>query len=150
MERKVFVVLLLFILSGIYSCSPLKGLRDGETLLNKNIIKIDKPELKDGIRSILKQKPNRKILGVFRFHLSVYALANKENDSSKFRNWIKNTIGEKPVILDPGLTSKSTIQIHQFMINSGYFNAKVTDTTIYKRRKKANVYYQITAGDPVI
>lgn len=150
MERKVFVVLLLFILSGIYSCSPLKGLRDGETLLNKNIIKIDKPELKDGIRSILKQKPNRKILGVFRFHLSVYALANKENDSSKFRNWIKNTIGEKPVILDPGLTSKSTIQIHQFMINSGYFNAKVTDTTIYKRRKKANVYYQITAGDPYL
>jgi len=127
----------------------LKRLKEGEVLLNKNVVKSDKPELNDGIRSIIKQKPNRRILGVFRFHLGVYTLADRENDSSDFRNWVKNTIGEKPVLLDTFLTKKSTGQIRQFMINSGYFNAVVTDTTIYKKnRKKANVYYLIEANQP--
>ncbi len=119
-------------------------------LLNKNVIKCDQPELKEGIRSILKQKSNRRILGVFRFHLGVYTLADRENDSSKFRNWVKNTIGEKPVLMDPLLTRKSTDQIRQFMFNSGYFNAVVTDTTVFKNAKKANVFYTIRSGLPYV
>ena len=47
-------------------------------LLSKNI---DKEELE----SYLKQKPNRKVLELFRFHLSVYNLANR----GKERKWKK-------------------------------------------------------------
>jgi hypothetical protein len=147
--RRIFrVSAFLVLLSGIFSCSPLKRLKDGEILLNKNIVKSDKAELNDGIRSIIKQKPNRRILGVFRFHLGVYTLFDKEGDSSKFRNWVKNTIGEKPVLLDTFLTKKSTTQIRQYMINSGYFNAVVWDETNYPKKKKANVIYHIQAGNP--
>ena len=147
--RRVFRVLLfLLVASGIFSCSPIKRLKVHEILLNKNIVKSDKPELNEGIRSIIKQKPNRRILGVFRFHLGVYTLADKEGDSTRFRNWVKNTIGEKPVILDTLLTKKSTGQIRQYMINSGYFNAVVTDSTIYRKKKKANVIYTIRSGIP--
>lgn len=129
------------------SCSPVKHLGPDAYLLNKNIIKSDKPELNEGIRSILKQKPNRKILGIFRFHLGVYTLANSGRQTS-FKRWIKNTIGEEPVVLDPELTTKSHGQVLLFSQNEGYFNAEVFDSTIYKRGKKANVIYTVKTGIP--
>src|SRR5437870_11900415 len=98
-------------------------------LLNRNIIKVDKPGLKEGIAPIIKQKPNRKILGIFRFHLGMYNLANR-GKSTKFKEWIKRTIGEEPVLLDTALTSRSARQIKQYMQNIGYFDAEVQDTTI--------------------
>jgi outer membrane protein assembly factor BamA len=118
-------------------------------MLNKNIIRSNKPEMNEGISAILKQKPNRKILGVFRFHLGVYTLANRGRQT-KFKRWVKKTIGEEPVILDPVLTVKSRGQVLQYVQNAGYFNAAVSDTTVYLRRKKANVIYSIVTGQPYI
>src|SRR5688572_2413309 len=133
----------------LHSCSPVKQLGPDEYLLNKNIIKSDKKELNEGIKSILKQKPNRKILGLFRFHLGVYSMANK-GKQTKFKKWVKKTIGEEPVILDPTLTVKSHSQVLLYVQNEGYFNATVTDSTEYKKRKKAKVIYTIKSGDPYI
>ncbi len=133
-------------LCALASCSPYKQLYPGEHLLNKNIVKVDKPELKDGIKAIIKQKANRKILGVFRFHLGVYTLGN-QGKSNRFKNWLKYTVGEEPVILDTLYTGKSTQQIKLFMANNGYFNAVVKDSTIYKK-KKAFVRYVITSNKP--
>lgn len=134
------------IITGLYSCSPYKQLDKDEYLLNRNIVKVDKPDLKEGIKAIIKQKANRKILGVFRFHLGVYTLGNR-GKPTKFKNWLKYTVGEEPVILDTLYTHKSTSQIKLFMANNGYFNAEVKDTTIY-RKKKAFVKYMITGKDP--
>lgn len=129
------------------SCSPVKHLGPEAWLLNKNVVKSDKAELNEGIKSILKQKPNRKILGLFRFHLGVYTLANRGQQST-FKKWIKRTIGEEPVVLDPLLTLKSHAQVLQFSQNEGYFNAEVFDTTIFKNGKKANVIYTVITGEP--
>ena len=96
------------------ACSPVKDLGPDEYLLNKNILKSNKPELSQGAKPILKQKPNRKILGLFRFHLGVYNLANK-GKQTKFKKWVKKTIGEEPVILEPALTLKSKSQLLQYM-----------------------------------
>ncbi len=130
----------------LFSCNPYKQLEQGEYLLNRNTIKIDKPELKEGAKAIIKQKANRKILGIFRFHLGVYTLGN-QGRSSKFKNWLKYTVGEEPVVLDTSYTSKSTRQIKQYMQNNGYFDADVSDTTIYKK-KKAFVRYTIKSKQP--
>ena len=134
------------ILSGLYSCSPYKQLDKDEYLLNRNIVKVDKPELKEGIKAIIKQKANRKILGLFRFHLGVYTMGNR-GKPTKFKNWLKHTVGEEPVILDTLYTNKSTSQIKLFMANNGYFNAEVKDSTIY-RKKKAFVKYKIAGNEP--
>lgn len=120
---------------------------DKAILLNKNIIKVDKSNLKDGITPIIKQKPNRKILGLFRFHLGVYNLFNR-GDSTKFKTWVKETIGEKPVLLDTALTKRSNLQVRQYMQNTGYFHALVRDTTLYISKHKANVKYIITTNQP--
>ncbi len=72
-------ILFLLLVTVLSACRPAKNLGPNEYLLEKNNIvtdkslKIEKPELEGYIR----QKPNRKILGVFRFHLGVYNMVDK-------------------------------------------------------------------------
>lgn len=90
------------------------------------------------------------MLGVLRFHLGMYNLANR-GDSTKFKEWVMRTIGEEPVLLDTVLTARSRKQIKQFMNNIGYFNAEVTDTILVaKSGKKADVIYTIKSNAPYI
>jgi len=139
-------LLLSALLAGMSSCQVTKPLDEREYLLDKNIIKSDLPGVRENLAGILKQKPNRKILGLFRFHLGVYNMGNRGKES-RFKNWLKNTVGEPPVILDNGLTRKSNQQMEVYMQNSGYFDAHVEDTTIL-RKKKARVIYTVTSGEP--
>jgi hypothetical protein len=159
------------------ACNPAKKLREGEYLLDKNFIvdkdtKIDKNE----IENYIKQKPNRRILVLFRFHLWLYNLANEEkvkrkriaynkkierkntkrlakgkkakrSDKQLMGEWLLE-IGEAPVKLDTLLTEKSTKQIKLFLNNKGFFINSVTDSIHYKKRKKAVVYYKIKAAEP--
>jgi hypothetical protein len=159
------------------SCNPSKKLKEGEFLLERNYIidkdtKIDKSE----IENYIKQKPNRKIFVLFRFHLWLYNLANenkikkkrerynkkfekknnkriakgkkaKKNDRQLVGEWLLN-IGESPVKLDTLLTNKSSKQIQLFLQNKGFFINTVSDSTVYKRSKKATVTYKIKAAEP--
>lgn len=122
----------------IASCSPTRKLAENEYLLKKNEVRvakegtnIDKSELEGYIR----QKPNRKILGVFRFHLQAYNLG-KSMSETKFSNWLMNTVGEQPVIVDKQLAASTERQFEIYLANKGYFNATVTDTIVYVRKKK--------------
>jgi hypothetical protein len=139
-------LLIVFFILVLSACSPYKQLDKDQYLLDRNVVITDKPELKDGIKAIIKQKANRRILGVFRFHLTVYSIGNR-GKPNKFKNWLKNTVGEEPVLLDTLFTNKSSSQIKQFMAKNGYFKAEVNDTTIY-RHKKAKVKYIIKANEP--
>jgi outer membrane protein assembly factor BamA len=160
------------------SCNPAKKLGKDEHLLNKNYV-IDKDTRlpKNGIESYIKQKPNRKILLVIRFHLWLYNQANEErvkrkrilhdqkierknarrtakgkaakkSDRQLFGEWLLN-IGEPPVIYDSLLAEKSARQIKSFLNNKGYFISTVRDSVVY-RRKRAIVYYIIEAAAPYI
>tara|TARA_R110001592_G_C13163072_1_gene749103 strand:- start:35 stop:2218 length:2184 start_codon:yes stop_codon:yes gene_type:complete len=99
--------------------------------------KIDKEEL----YRINKQKPNKKILGLFRFHLGAYNLFYKRVEN------FKNTIGEPPVIYDSTLTSSSAKQIGLYLNNRGYFHNNVTYAT-KTRKNKIKLYYNIKSGVP--
>ena len=160
-----------------FACNPTRKLVQGEYLLQKNHVidrdtKIDKSE----IESYIKQKPNRKILLVFRFHLWLHNLANedrikrkrilhdkkvekrnerriakgkepKKNDRQLFGEWLLS-VSEPPVICDSFLAQKSAKQIKLFLDNKGYFVSSVKDSISYGKRKKASVYYKIKASAP--
>lgn len=160
-----------------FACNPTRKLVKDEFLLQKNHIidkdtKIDKSEFE----SYIKQKPNRKILLVFRFHLWLHNLANedkirekrilqdkkaedknnrriakgkkpKKNDRQLFGEWLLN-VSEPPVIYDTLLAQKSAKQIKLFMNNKGFFVSSVKDSVYYGKRKKASVYYLIKAAAP--
>ena len=138
------VVFATIILTG---CSGIRHLEEGQYLLNKSTIKTDHREFHEEMMTILKQKPNRKILGIFRFHLGIYTLAD-HGRPTRFKKWIKNTIGEAPVILDTLLTKRSADQLLIYMQNHGYFNAEVKDSIKYRKRHRANVTFLIRSNAP--
>lgn len=159
------------------SCSPTRKLAEDEYLLVKNSVKIAERKHSidtDELSGLIRQKPNRRILGFFRFHLQVHNLVNEEkvarraleleakNDRRNarrlakgkdpkdrrrsFGEWLMD-IGEEPTILDTGITENSREQLEIYMRSKGYFRALVTDTTVYKK-KKAKVVYNIEPGLP--
>ena len=119
-------MVLLFLLS---SCNPTKYLKPDEIFLQKNKIKVDARRIdKDDLKAIVKQKTNKKILGLFKFHLWVN---NRYKEDSE--NRVKLNVGELPVIYDSLLTDKTVKQIKLYTDKRGYFDSKVSFTT--KKRK---------------
>lgn len=121
-------------------------------MMSSYIVKVDNRKIDaDELENIVKQKPNKAIIRIgnhryIRFHLWFYNFANN-GKTRNYKNWLKNVIGEEPVILDTGLTQKSTAQLRLFLIKKGYFNAEVKDTTVYKKQQSW-VTYKIKAGEP--
>lgn len=125
---------------------------------------------------ILKQKANRKTASLFRFNLRMHnipsptktqhriikehrKLMNKNmrrlskgkdtlEYSQTLSEWLMFTVGEPAVIIDTGAVSRSTEQLELYMQKKGYFNAKVRDSVVYKKKRKAEVYYIVTPGQP--
>src|SRR5689334_20016151 len=101
-----FLLILIF----LSACNPLKKLPQGNYFLNKNIVRADSIKLsKDETNASLKQKPNRKILGVLRLHLGLYYLGSRGDtviEGRKFpvktwksiKRWFRS-IGEEPVLV---------------------------------------------------
>lgn len=146
------------------SCNPTRKLGKHDYLLVENEIidnstKLDKEEIK----SYIKQKPNRKILGIVRFHLAIYNLVDQkkmidkkkeyvkrvkeenierraegkkelDEDKQTWREWLVD-IGEAPVLLDSLLMQKSAKQVKLFLNNKGYFNSIVRDSVVVHDKK---------------
>lgn len=132
----------------MFSCNPTKRVPEGEFLLSSNRVKTDNISLdKDELLTVLKQRPNRKILKTYRFYLHAYNAARVFKDSSRIRNWLETSVGEEPVLLDTTLAEKSASQLKILMRNKGYYNAEVLKTIAYKG-KKAVVTYDIRSKRP--
>jgi len=170
------LLILIFILFS--QCSPTRKLQENQYLLKKNKIQGDKSILTNAeLLSYVKQKPNKKILNLFRFHLFVYNLVDQEKykieypkqiekrrllnekrklNNKKLRNpepfnfdrWLL-TIGEAPVIIDTSIINRSSKQLEILLKNHGYFDAIVTDSVkLNKKFKTAEIFFKIIVGAP--
>lgn len=127
----------------------------------------------DELESIIKQRPNKRILGV-PFYLWVYNLPNperierrRERNSEKFARrdakrakrakppyktlgeWLMETVGEPPVLFEANSMKKTSEQMQNYLINKGYFNNKVVDSVhADTTRRRASVFYTILPGRP--
>ena len=129
------------------ACMPARNLPDGQYLLNRNKIEIEDADIKPHeLRSYIRQQPNRRIFGFYRFHLNVYQFADRGRET-RVRNWMKNTIGEAPVIFNPGLVDQTVRQFELYMQNKGYFNAQVSHDVSF-RGKRAIVHYEVQGNIP--
>lgn len=141
-----FLFLILFALAAIMqSCMPTRNISEGQYLLTRNRIAIqgNGVDVHD-LRELIRQEPNRKLLGFYRFHLNVYQFADRREEN-RFRNWMKNTIGEPPVLFDPILSEQTRRQFELYLHNKGYFNATIENDVKF-RRKKATVTYTVKTG----
>ncbi len=142
----VLFLLILLVLFGS-SCSVQSKLDENKYLLVKNNIEIEDSEVKSSeLKRYVRQTPNKKILGFYRFHLGVYLLADRGKEN-RFKRWMKNTIGEPPVIYDPVLTQSTVRQFELYMQSKGYFDAKVRFEE-KESRKRMRVTYYVEGNEP--
>ena len=142
---RYFLFLLIFFV--LYSCSATKFVPEGEYLLDKVKIESDVPSY--GIlelRPYLRQQPNHKMFGLNKTMFQIYNMAGK--DDGKWHNrFIKEKIGEAPVIFDSTLVDKTNSELEKFFINKGYINVEVS-SEIIRNDKKADVIYRIRGNTP--
>lgn len=137
-----YIIYLLFATT-LLSCNPTRFVSENEYLLNKVKVKNDNKKIDlDEAESYIKQKPNKHILFIFRFHLAVYNLAHIGKER-KWKTKIGNVVGEEPVVFDVTKTEKSCEQIKSYLTNKGYYYSNVTDSITQKHKKKVNVTYYI-------
>ena len=141
------ILLVLFLTVLIFqSCNPTKYVPEGKYLLADNKIKSDKNKeiQKKEFKSYIRQKPNKKFLGI-RFKLGLYNLSNLKKEKG-FSKWLRK-IGEPPVIFDETQDVKSSQQLASLLEQNGYFQAEIDDTLWYIKQK-AFVEYRITMNKP--
>jgi hypothetical protein len=133
----------------LFSCKSTKLVKEGEHLLTKNKVVYEKSnDHLSGVEAQIKHKPNRRILGTIRFHLSVYNIASSKRDSIKnsknrVKRYFRKHVGESPVKLDSGLVNNSAKNIQDYLVSKGYFDIQVTPIIQYHRKKRAMVTYKI-------
>lgn len=138
----LFLVLVLLFIS---SCSPVKNVPEDKYLVDRYRIKVAEGKVKkDEIKNYVRQKPNKRILGI-RFHLWLYNMAKKDKEEG-LSNWLR-TIGEEPIIYDEFLTQKSSEHLKSYLNNKGYYNSIVTDM-VQLKRKRARILYKVQVNEP--
>ena len=147
----IFLSIFIFQFS-LPSCNTTKFVPQDKYLLNKVRVKCeDDPSVDVGsLRNYLRQKQNTEILGFWKMQLDVYNTAPTDTTTKTRKKLARNAMkmGEAPVIYDEDLTIVSMQQLRQQMNNLGYFNAQVDTQKIYKKNRKIEVNYLITANHP--
>ncbi|MFV8327342.1 BamA/TamA family outer membrane protein [Flavobacterium sp. ZS1P14] len=146
--------LLYFLFSALFasSCSSTKFLAEGELLYTGATVKVEgneitkkeKKALKTALKDILRPKPNSSFLGL-RPKLYLYNLAGTPKKEKGWRYWLKNKVGEPPVLYSQVDLEYSKSVLQNFSENAGYFNTRTTaDST--RHGKKATAEYSIKPG----
>ena len=134
-----------FVLLFIYSCSNIKYLPKGEMLYVGGEVTVEdtlmsKKERKDmakEMEDLLRPKPNRKILG-WRFKLTMYNLAGEPKKDKGFRYWLRNKVGEPPVMFSQVDLDYNADVLQNRSENRGYFKTRTSaDSTSSNRKAKA-------------
>ncbi|MBR3465919.1 MAG: BamA/TamA family outer membrane protein [Bacteroidales bacterium] len=159
MNRNVWTVL--FVILGsicLYSCSSVRHLPPGQSMLVKNEVKVvdaKSPDF-DNLRTYVRPVTNKKFMDLFRIKTVFYDWGQPTYDKNgntkdgKFKKFLREKVGEPPVLLDSMEIKNSVDQLKIVMKQIGYFDADVDYKVTYRRKdhKKSKVDYFITAHDP--
>jgi len=145
------VILFTVLIGTVVSCKPTRHIQDGQHLVTRSVIHINENKVHEfeldesDIKGIIKQSPNRRILGLVPFHLGIWNFAETHRKEKKFNQYLRSTVGEAPVIYEPLLLEKSEDQILRHLHNSGYFNARVRTYALLDHNT-AELHYYIHSG----
>lgn len=121
------------------SCRSAKYLEKDQALVVNNEIKGIPGDLKEEAQNYISNevRPNS------RMNLFIYNLFNTKRGKYKTEK-IRN-VGEPPNIVDTSLVELSGQHIEGFLVNKGFFDAKVLPD-IKVRKKKATIHYNVQSG----
>ncbi|VDH03522.1 translocation and assembly module lipoprotein TamL [Bergeyella zoohelcum] len=135
----------------LHSCNT-RYLQENELLYTGADVKIKNDTLKKSnakalqaaLESQLTPKPNSSLLGL-RPKLWIYNITPEPTKNKGLKHWLKNKVGEKPVLLSHVDRDFNQQIIENYAENKGYFNAKASYDTI-THGKKAKVEYTLHTG----
>ena len=139
LSRSIMLIVAYFF---ILSCSNTKKLVDNQTLLVKNKLTYSnvKADLisKQVFQNTLRPRPNRKVLGT-RARLRVYnAMGEPKKDN--FWMFVKENMGEEPVLYDQEFNDKVAEVLIQKSKDNGFFHVELYVSTKTKRKKTIVTY----------
>lgn len=137
---------------GLISCGT-SNLKNGERLYTGAEINIEsdelskstKNELKEGLQAKVTPKPNMTFLGL-RPKLFINNLVGDTDKEKGIKHWIKEKLGEEPVLLEDVDREFNRDIIVNYAENKGFFNASATYDTVSKK-KTAKVIYKVKPRD---
>ena len=141
-----FIIFFIFSMLFVTSCSNTKFLPEGEYLYiggkvkveNKEISKKERKALQAELAKLIRPKPNKKILGL-RPRLYIYNLVDTVRKEKGFKHWLKNKVGEAPVLFSQVDLEYNKSVLQNFAENHGHFNAETTaDSTRFGKKIEAN------------
>lgn len=145
-KDKSIVLLFIMFLFLFSACNTVKYVPEDKYLLDRNYLRIEGKNVnKKDVELLIQQKPNKRILGLVRFHLGLYNLS-KPGKNTWFSKAFRK-IGEEPVIYDDDMKEQTKRQINLYLKNKGYYNSLITDTLLIKR-KTVRVHYSVKTGVP--
>lgn len=143
MKNSLFIAFIFF----VTACNVTKRLPPGEKLYTGATVKMDdkklskkkKKELKNDLKTFIRPKPNTSILGI-RYKLWIYQVAGNPKKEKGLRNWLRNKLGEPPVLASSVNLQRNTELLTNRMQNKGYFQAQALGDTLVKNKKVQAVY----------
>jgi outer membrane protein insertion porin family len=147
LNRSLLLVLILF----TASCNVTKHLPEGEKLFDGATVKVNEEnkkirnELKSELGALVRPGTNKKIFG-FRYKLYFYYVAG-EPKGKGLRKFIREKLGEEPVLASQANLEKNRIVLENRMQNRGFFHASVTgDTIVSEKKKTVKFSFEATTG----
>lgn len=145
-------IVLLLMAMLISSCSNTKYLAKGQTLYLGSTVKVvdsankEKDYLEEVLLDAIRPKRNKKIFGV-RFKLTMYNLAGEPKSEKGLRKYIRDKIGEPPVLGETfNLKRNEQILVNKLQ-NNGYFHPEIISQRIDDTLKKTTVgKFEVLAG----
>lgn len=132
----------------VISCSTTKRLKPGQFLYTGADVIInpdsskkidDQKDVKTTLEKKTRPRPNKSILGV-KYKLLIHNLAPDSVKPKGIGNWLKNKIGEPPVLLSEVKLKYNTDVLKSYLISQGYLQAEVEGDTVIKGKKGKAVY----------
>ncbi|KUJ62215.1 hypothetical protein AR687_09345 [Flavobacteriaceae bacterium CRH] len=144
---KYFIALSLFF---VFGCSNTKYLPEGDllyvgssvTVKDSVIKKKERKALEKELEDLLRPKPNKQILGL-RPKLWIYNIAGEPKKQKGIRYWLRNKVGEEPVLFSKVDLDYNASVLRNFTENRGYFKVRVSaDSTAKNKRATAEYTVQ--------
>lgn len=149
LKRHRYYVLICGLLS-LEACSNIKYLPKGEKLYIGGDVKIEGDSIKKGekkalrteLKGLLRPQPNTTFLGL-RPKLFAYNIAGTPKKPKGLRNWLKNKVGEPPILASSVDLKRNQEILQNRLENKGYFQSLVTGDTVSKNRKVKAEYLAV-------
>src|SRR6478736_3593721 len=144
---RYFITLSLFF---VFGCSNTKYLPEGDLLYTGASVKVkdsvikkkDRKELENALEALLRPKTNKQFLGL-RPKLWFYNIAGEPKKEKGIMNWLRNTVGEEPVLFSKVDLDYNANVLRNFSENRGYFKTRVSaDSTVRNKRVTAEYIVQ--------